>query len=631
MINSPEDILKQYWGFSTFKPLQKDIITTVLAGKDTIALLPTGGGKSLCYQIPAIMQDGITIVISPLIALIREQVAILKEKGIKALALTSGISYSDLDTLLDNCIYGNYKLLYLSPERLQQPLVRERMQQMPINLVAIDEAHCISQWGHDFRPAYLEIAAIRTFIKDVPFIALTATATSQVLDDIKEQLQLQQSQLFQTSFRRPNLTYSVIQTADKKQQLLEALSGTSKSSIVYVRNRKATKQLSDLINHRGITATTYHGGLTNSERQKNYDQWRTNQAQTMVCTNAFGMGIDKADVDLVIHMEIPDSLENYFQEAGRSGRSGQEAKALLIYNENDNIKLKNQFINVLPDVTITKRVYKYLNTYFQIAYGEGAQTTHDFNFSAFCARYELKMVQTFNVLQLLERQSILSISKEYIKKATILFKVSDVNLTYYLIKNPQCDTLVKSILRTYGGIFEQVTSLNYNQLATKTSLPITTIHEQLLQLQKDDIVDYTHQSFDATLTFLVPREDDHTINSIKQHIELYSENKKRQIKDVENYLSNTTVCRSIQLLAYFGETSEEDCNACDTCLSQKKHNHSSDSTIHDLIINLLEEGERDAQYLQTLPFSKKEIITAIKLLLDQKRIIVTPTNTYKKA
>ena len=265
MINSPEDILKQYWGFSTFKPLQKDIITTVLAGKDTIALLPTGGGKSLCYQIPAIMQDGITIVISPLIALIREQVAILKEKGIKALALTSGISYSDLDTLLDNCIYGNYKLLYLSPERLQQPLVRERMQQMPINLVAIDEAHCISQWGHDFRPAYLEIAAIRTFIKDVPFIALTATATSQVLDDIKEQLQLQQSQLFQTSFRRPNLTYSVIQTADKKQQLLEALSGTSKSSIVYVRNRKATKQLSDLINHRGITATTYHGGLTNSE------------------------------------------------------------------------------------------------------------------------------------------------------------------------------------------------------------------------------------------------------------------------------------------------------------------------------------------------------------------------------
>lgn len=631
MINSPEDILKQYWGFSTFKPLQKDIITTVLAGKDTIALLPTGGGKSLCYQIPAIMQDGITIVISPLIALIREQVAILKEKGIKALALTSGISYSDLDTLLDNCIYGNYKLLYLSPERLQQPLVRERMQQMPINLVAIDEAHCISQWGHDFRPAYLEIAAIRTFIKDVPFIALTATATSQVLDDIKEQLQLQQSQLFQTSFRRPNLTYSVIQTADKKQQLLEALSGTSKSSIVYVRNRKATKQLSDLINHRGITATTYHGGLTNSERQKNYEQWRTNQAQTMVCTNAFGMGIDKADVDLVIHMEIPDSLENYFQEAGRSGRSGQEAKALLIYNENDNIKLKNQFINVLPDVTITKRVYKYLNTYFQIAYGEGAQTTHDFNFSAFCARYELKMVQTFNVLQLLERQSILSISKEYIKKATILFKVSDVNLTYYLIKNPQCDTLVKSILRTYGGIFEQVTSLNYNQLATKTSLPITTIHEQLLQLQKDDIVDYTHQSFDATLTFLVPREDDHTINSIKQHIELYSENKKRQIKDVENYLSNTTVCRSIQLLAYFGETSEEDCNACDTCLSQKKHNHSSDSTIHDLIINLLEEGERDAQYLQTLPFSKKEIITAIKLLLDQKRIIVTPTNTYKKA
>ena len=631
MINSPEDILKQYWGFSTFKPLQKDIITTVLAGKDTIALLPTGGGKSLCYQIPAIMQDGITIVISPLIALIREQVAILKEKGIKALALTSGISYSDLDTLLDNCIYGNYKLLYLSPERLQQPLVRERMQQMPINLVAIDEAHCISQWGHDFRPAYLEIAAIRTFIKDVPFIALTATATSQVLDDIKEQLQLQQSQLFQTSFRRPNLTYSVIQTADKKQQLLEALSGTSKSSIVYVRNRKATKQLSDLINHRGITATTYHGGLTNSERQKNYEQWRTNQAQTMVCTNAFGMGIDKADVDLVIHMEIPDSLENYFQEAGRSGRSGQEAKALLIYNENDSIKLKNQFINVLPDVTITKRVYKYLNTYFQIAYGEGAQTTHDFNFSAFCARYELKMVQTFNVLQLLERQSILSISKEYIKKATILFKVSDVNLTYYLIKNPQCDTLVKSILRTYGGIFEQVTSLNYNQLATKTSLPITTIHEQLLQLQKDDIVDYTHQSFDATLTFLVPREDDHTINSIKQHIELYSENKKRQIKDVENYLSNTTVCRSIQLLAYFGETSEEDCNACDTCLSQKKHNHSSDSTIHDLIINLLEEGERDAQYLQTLPFSKKEIITAIKLLLDQKRIIVTPTNTYKKA
>ena len=624
---SPENILRKYWGFSSFRPLQKTIIDNVLQQKDTVALLPTGGGKSLCYQIPALAQEGLAIVISPLIALIKDQVVALKAKEIKAIALTSGIPYSELDTLLDNCIYGNYKFLYLSPERLQQPLVRERIKQMSINLIAIDEAHCISQWGHDFRPAYLTLATIRELVPDIPYIALTATATTKVIEDIQGQLQLKDPTLYKASFRRPNLIYKVVKTADKHQQLLKELQHTDQSAIVYVRNRKATLYLSQFLNHREITATAYHGGLTASERHQRHKQWFEDSVQVMVSTNAFGMGIDKANVDRVIHMEIPDSLENYFQEAGRSGRKGQESEAVLIYNENDYIRLQNQFIHAIPDVTYIKTVYKHLNTYFQIAYGEGEETTHDFNFSAFCKRYDLKTVPAYNALQLIERQGLITLSSTFTRRTGIQFKVSDVMLNRYRKKNERRNLLISTILRTYSGIFDQVTNINIKVLADKTSLSIQEVHTLLLQMHQDTILLYEHQNLDSVITFLVPREDDLTINRIKPYIENYRQRKKRQIQQVAYYINNTSACRSIQLLAYFDETSQEPCGACDVCVTNDPL--AASQNVEQAILTYLEKGEQHPYELNALPFSREEIITALKLLLEQKRIIVTTTNTYR--
>jgi len=628
LTNTPEDILKTYWGFSIFRPQQKEIIQSVLQGKDTIALLSTGGGKSICYQIPALAKDGIAIVITPLVALMKDQVAQLTQKGIKALCISSGISYKELDIVLDNCIYGNYKFLYLSPERLQQEIVRTRISQMPVNLIAIDEAHCISQWGHDFRPAYLQISRLRALVPDTPMIALTATATPAVLQDITEQLQLETPTLFKGSFNRSNLTYTILYTADKNALLIQHLQHTTQSALVYVRNRKATIQTSTLLNNRGIKTTYYHGGLSTDERQKNHNLWQTDQVKVMVCTNAFGMGIDKANVNQVIHTEIPDSIENYFQEAGRCGRNGQQATATLIYNDNDSIRLTNQFVNVIPDITFVKALYQHLNAYFQIAYGEGEQTSYPFNFSVFCKRYGLKTVMTYNALQLLERHGVINLSREFSNKATVAFKVTDVTLTFYLLKNPQCETIVKAVLRTYGGIFDQVTAIDYGILTNKTTLTVSEIHKLLLVLDQDDIIDYEHKSYDAEISFLVPREDDRTINHIAHHIKNYGQAKKKQVQFMMDFIKNTTVCRNIQLMHYFGESFKTACGNCDCCRNNDK-TKTKVIPIKQAVLSALIEGEKTSQELNNLSFDAQEIILTLKLLLDQKRIIVTPSNTYK--
>jgi len=628
LTSTPEDILKTYWGFTKFRPQQKEIIQSILEGKDTIALLSTGGGKSLCYQIPAIVLPGITIVITPLVALMKDQVTQLTQKGIKALSIPSGIPYKELDTLLDNCIYGNYKFLYMSPERLQQEIVSVRISQMRVNLVAVDEAHCISQWGHDFRPAYLEISKLRTLTPETPVIALTATATDTVLKDITTQLQLETPLLFKGTFYRPNLTYTVRYTADKQAVLLHCLQQSKQSALVYVRNRKATVQTATLLNNRGIKASYYHGGLSSDERQKNHTLWQTDQVKVMVCTNAFGMGIDKANVDTVIHMEIPDSIENYFQEAGRCGRTGQQAIATLIYNENDSIRLNNQFVHVIPGISFIKTVYQYLNAYFQIAYGEGEHTTYPFNFSVFCKRYMLKTILTYNALQLLERYSVIHLSREFSNKAAIAFKITDVTLTYYLIKNLQCERFVKTILRTYGGIFDQITAIDYGILATKTDLTVSKVHELLLMLEKDDIIQYEHTSYDASISFLVPREDDRTINHIAHHIRRYAKAKKEQIQLMIDYIKNDTICRDIQLMQYFGEAFDQPCGQCDSC-KKNEHSNTKSHTVKQAILTALTEGEKTSQELSNLSFKDQEIILTLKLLLDQKRIIVTPSNTYR--
>lgn len=599
-----------------------------MAKKDTIALLPTGGGKSICYQIPAITQEGIALVVSPLIALMKDQVSQLKEKGVKALAIPSGIRLSELDSLLDNCIYGNYKMLYVSPERLQQELVIERIKQMNLSLIAIDEAHCISQWGHDFRPAYLDIHKLRTIKPEVPLIALTATATTPVLKDIRTQLALKDETLFKSSFKRQNLSYTVSLAADKNYRLEALLSLSHSSALVYVRNRKATMVTAHFLKSKGISATYYHGGLSQEDRTKHQMLWMNNKARVMVGTNAFGMGIDKKDVDMVIHTEIPDSIESYFQEAGRAGRNGQPAKAILLYNENDEVRLQNQFIAVIPTIADIKTVYKKLNTYFQIAYGEAREEAFPFNFSDFCQTYKLRSILTYNCLQLLDRNSVLKLSKEFSKKATITFKVSQVALTYYMVKNPTFSAIIQTILRTYGGVFEQVVSLNHALIANKSSTTIKQVHKVLLALDQDDILDYTHQNFDSTITFLCPREDERTINAISHHIKAHAKTKKDQIQSVKAYLSDTKTCRSIQLLAYFEEKTAIACGSCDVCLSQNPVKHLNMQDVYLAILSQLKKQPCSSRDLCKLPYTEKAIVSAIKFLLEGQKIIITPANTY---
>jgi len=623
---TPEEILKTYWGHEHFRPQQAEIIQSVLLGKDTIALLPTGGGKSICFQIPGLLLEGITIVISPLIALMNDQVSQLKMRGVKAMAIPSGTSYQDLDALLDNCIYGNYKFIYLSPERLQQPIVQERIKQMPVSLIAVDEAHCISQWGHDFRPSYIEIFQLRDLHPEVPIIAVTATATEKVLKDIKKHLQLTASATFKSSYERKNLTYTIIESQDKYNDLVRALTQTANAVIIYVRSRKATIQLSQFLNERGITTQFYHGGLSAKQRNLNFKDWIENKAKVMIGTSAFGMGIDKADVSLVVHFNIPDSVENYFQEAGRAGRDGNPAKALLFYNENDTLRLQSQFLDVIPDVAFVKEVYRRLCNYFTIAYGEGQGEVVQLNFSEFCDTYKLKAITTYNALTLLDRNAVIVLDKTFSQRATISFKVSDVMLTYYLIKNKQLDTIVKAVLRTYGGIFEQVTTINYSVLATKSETTIDAVHKTLLRLHADDIIAYNHKSFDTAITFLQPREDDRTINTISPHIKAQAAAKHLQIEHIKTYIHQKKSCRSQWLLNYFGESTSLPCGHCDIC---KTHTHTlQPKEIADRIVEALRLGEQSSKDLERITTDKESLFTALNALLSRRKIKLTPHNTY---
>ncbi len=624
----PKDILQKYWGYDSFKPFQEQIINSILETKDTIALLPTGGGKSLCYQLPALLLPGITLVISPLVALIKDQVQALKGRGIKAIALTGGIPQNEIIDLLDNCMYGNYKLLYLSPERLQQQLIRNRLSEMNINLIAIDEAHCISQWGHDFRPSYLKIKEIRPLIPNIPCLALTATATPKVLDDINLHLDLDldQDKVYKSSFYRSNINYTIIKTSDKQRALIDALTKSKQSALVYVRNRKATKQLEQILNTRNIKTTSYHGGMTSIDRQKNYELWLNNTCNVMVCTNAFGMGIDKADVDCVIHLEIPDSLENYYQETGRCGRKGQHANAVLIYNENDILRLRHQFIKSLPDKTSVKQTYKYLNTYFQIAYGEGEHTFYEFSLSLFCKRYKLPTVKTYNTLRLLEQQGILQLVKVYSQQTSVQIKVSDIALSMYTLRNPSSNEIIQALLRTYTGIFDQITTINLEVLAQKVNLLSREIHQILLLAQQDDILDYKFSEFDSSLCFLVPREDKRTLSPILGYTKKYRSQKEAKIYQVEQFIENTSTCRNQMLLAYFNEILDKPCLHCDNC--EQISTASQDKTSKLIVLNALRESDKTSQQLMQLGLKDQLIIDTLKLLLDQKKIIITPNNTY---
>ena len=627
----PINILERYWKFTSFRPEQEAIINAVIDGEDTFVLLPTGGGKSLCFQIPALAKEGICIVVSPLIALMKDQVQALNNKGIKAMAITSGISYSQLDTLLDNCIYGNYKFLYLSPERLQQELVQGRIRQMNVNLIAVDEAHCISQWGSDFRPAYKNITVLRQLQPSVNVVALTASAKPDVVQDIIKELDFINPKIFKHSFLRSNLAYMVFHENDKYYRLETILKKHTASSIIYVRNRKLTLELSSFLNSKKITATHYHGGLSNIDKDKNMTAWLDNQNQVMVATNAFGMGIDKPDVKTVIHLNLPESIESYFQEAGRVGRNGEKAFAIILKNNSDEALVKNQFLSVLPTVNLVKQVYRKLCNYFQISYGEGVYDTFDFDFNTFCKTYKFSSILCYNSLLLLDRNSIITLSNQFKNNVTVQFIISNQSLFNYLETHKKYSIIVKSILRLYGGVFDHITKIDLVKITKKASVSEGILIHTLQQLEHDKIITLNLAKTDAQITFIEPREDDKTINRIALIIEQQNKLKQQHVKAMLDYVENESVCKSMQLLAYFGEKNTEPCGICSICINFKKHKKPQDlKSIKKQIIELLENEDQSSRALLAhLDCEEKDMKTVLTLLLEHHIITITPTNTYK--
>ena len=624
------NILTKYWGHTSFRPLQEDIITSILNGKDTVALLPTGGGKSLCFQIPALATEGICIVISPLVALMGDQVENLKERGIKALKITGGISFDELTTLLDNALYGNYKFLYLSPERLQQEVVQNFIKQMNVNLIAVDEAHCISQWGNDFRPAYKNINVLRELHPLAPIIALTATATPEVLEDTISQLKLEIPSVFKSSFTRNNISYQVYKEDDKLYRVEQLLKNNQGSAIVYVRSRSHAIETSEHLNKLGISATFYHGGISTKDKSKKLQAWRGGAISTMVATNAFGMGIDHATVRFVIHIQIPESLESYFQEAGRAGRDGNYAVAVLLYNDYDKQLVKTQFIDSLPTTSHLKKLYRTLNNYFQIPYGEGEFTEHSFNFTEFCNSYKLKTLITYNGLNSLDRLGIIQLSQEFGRKSILQFIIPSENLLAYFNKDTAVSIIGKTILRIYGGIFEMPTAVNLDLITSKTGQSLEKVISVLKKMEQDKVVELSLRITDATLTFLLPREDEKTINKVSREVESLNQKKTTQVNAVLGYIENTSVCRSLQLVSYFGEKTAEPCGICSVCTSKTVSLSRKETVmISKKILLLLEETEMNSREIsEKLTFAETKTLKVIRLLMDAKKIQINTKNQY---
>jgi len=621
-------ILQKYWKHDSFRTPQAEIIASVLDGKDTFALMPTGGGKSVCFQIPALMKEGICLVISPLIALMKDQVANLQKIDIKAIALTGGISSDEISDLLDNCQYGNYKFLYLSPERLQSDWILDRIKALPINLIVIDEAHCVSQWGHDFRPAYLKIALLKDHFPKIPFLALTATATERVKEDVITQLGLENPAVFQKSFARENLAYMVFNVEDKLYRLEQILKKNPQPSIIYVRNRKACIDVSSQLNSLGIKATFYHGGLHIKEKDKNMKLWMNEEVQAIVATNAFGMGIDKANVKTVVHIQLPENIENYYQEAGRGGRNGEKAFAVLLNSPSDVQSSESQILNNLPDKKFLNEMYVKLCNFFQIAYGEGINEQFSFNINQFCVQYSFPILKTFNGLQFLDRQGIITLSQEFSEKVTVQFIIESKEVIRYMSLNPQDEEIILAMLRTYPGIYEIITPINIPLLAKKSNCKENQVVAVLNKLQERQIIDYHAKNNDSTITFNEVREDDRTINRVSKYLENQNDLKRTQLQSVLDYVVNDKSCKSRQLLNYFGEKESKNCGICSYCITKNKTDDKV-SSVAEKILELLKTSPMSSREIQMYSkFSDDAIIFAVQQLLEINKIEILPNNKY---
>lgn len=629
MTNNALQLLKKYWNHDHFRGLQSEIIESVLLQKDTFAQLPTGGGKSICYQIPALLQDGITLVISPLVSLIKDQVENLQAKGIKAIGLTGGISQDEVSDLLDNCQYGNYKLLYLSPERLQADWILDRIKSLPIHLIAVDEAHCISQWGNDFRPAYLKISNLKTHFPKTPILALTASATPRVKKDILQILQIENAAIFEKSFDRSNIAYMVFETEDKMFRINQILKKNPEPSIIYVRNRRACVEISRLLVQSGLSATFYHGGLSNKDKNKNMTLWTSEKVQVIVATNAFGMGIDKGNVKTVIHIQLPDSMESYYQEAGRCGRNGQKAFAVMLHSPTDFLTAEGQFLAVLPDKAFLTNVYLKLNSYFKIGYGEGIDESFSFNLNEFCAKYQFPTLKTFNAIQFLDRQGILTLSQEFTQKITLQFLIESKEVIRYMSLNPKHEKVILTILRSYPGIYEIPAALNLILIAKKAETSQENIIAILEHLHQKEIVAYKALGNDSTIVFNEVREDERTINRVAKFLAVQNDLKKEQLHSVLNYVSTKDVCKSKLILNYFGESKTENCGICSYCITLKKRVVNRD-LIYNKIITALQNTMMDSRSLEKITqHASNEVIFALQELLEDNVIEILSNNQYR--
>jgi ATP-dependent DNA helicase RecQ len=622
---TPQQILKNYWGYNQFRPLQADIIQSVLDGKDTLALLPTGGGKSLCFQVPAMVKPGLCLVISPLIALMKDQVENLEKRNIKAKAIYSGLNYREINLILNNaCVDEDLKFLYVSPERLNTRLFIEKLPYLPINLIAIDEAHCISQWGHDFRPEYRQIAELRQHLPNINIIALTATATKQVIEDIQTQLALKTPAVFTKSFERKNLQYIVRQTENKAEKLLAIIKNSHGSGLVYVRNRKQTEDIAKFLNQNGIAADFYHAGLSGEMRSYKQNLWINNRTRIMACTNAFGMGIDKPDCRLVVHFEMPDCLEAYYQEAGRAGRDEKQAFCVLLHDASDDINAKKKIGVNYPDVNEISLTYQAICDYLQVPVNAKPERSFDFDIVSFVKRYNFEAFKTYSCLKILEQTNLILLSEAFYEPSKIKIICSHEALYKFQVENATFDAFTKLLLRSYGGLFDNYIRINELEIANRVKLPVASIYKYLEKLHQLEILDYIKTKEVSQLTFITERQDIKYLTLNKKYLAERKQTYIEKIQAMMAYANPSDLCRSRQLLEYFNDYSANDCGYCDVCIDRKKLNEKKELTqiIEQEILTIVLHGPiNSVDLFEKVSTQDMQVFTIVlRLLLDNNKL-----------
>ena len=618
------DILHKYWGYPDFRGIQREIIESIGAGKDTLGLMPTGGGKSLTFQVPALAQEGVCIVITPLIALMKDQVEHLRHKGIAAAAIYSGMSRDAIVTTLENCIFGGVKLLYISPERISSDLFQIKLKHMKVSFITVDEAHCISQWGYDFRPSYLQIAVIRKLVPNVPILALTATATPDVIDDIQERLGFTEKNVFRMSFERKNLVYVVRQAEDKEAEMVHILQSIPKTAIVYCRSRKRTKEIAQLLMQYGISATWYHAGLEPAVKDQRQSEWQHDKVRVIVATNAFGMGIDKADVHVVIHMDCPSSLEAYFQEAGRAGRDGQKAYAVLLYNGHDNRTLQKRVEDTFPPKEYVQQVYEHLAYFYQIGVNSGEGCTFEFPIDKFCATFKHFPIRANAALILLQRAGYIDYEPNPDNNARVRFLLRRDDLYRLDSLSEKENDVVISLLRNYGGLFTDYGYVDESYIAQEAGLDRNQTYMVLINLSKKRIIDFIPRKSIPLISYKRDRVDGSDVILDKSVYEERKEQFQKSINSVINYAQNDRVCRSRQLLYYFGEKKSVDCEQCDVCLSHSHHDdHNQQEEIKEKLLAMVADGERHhVTEVRQLDEDWDMVTKVMKELMDEEQLLM---------